>query len=404
MAISQNFPTVRPTLNLNFARSKTLDPRITFERNSIGTYVNEDGLIKTAGVNEARFDHDPDTGESLGLLIEQSRTNKVRKSENFASSSTYWRTQDGSVTSLSSVTSPDGVSNMWLIDLSAQSGTASSGSRVYQSGLAFNNVVNTFSFYARSVSGSGTFPVAYYNGSDYIKSYVELTETTQRYYISCPAGISTTGSNIFGFTRRGTTHNETLTQAYVWGAQAEVGSFPTSYIQTSESEVTREADEATITGTNFTDWYNASEGSIFAKYSAGTNSSESPFGFTKTGSENTDVIAIGASSSGPIPGVVPTIVVRDGDVPQTGVSVPIYPVDGDVIRTAIGYKENDFAIYSATDTASGFVLDSSGTIPTVDIARIGKYPYYGIWQNRPIAKILYYPKRLSNAQLQNLTK
>ena len=76
-----NYPDVRPTLDLNFARVKTLDPRITFTRSSGGSYVGADGLIKYAGVNEARFDHDPATGESLGFLVETTRTNLLSWSE-----------------------------------------------------------------------------------------------------------------------------------------------------------------------------------------------------------------------------------------------------------------------------------------------------------------------------------
>ena len=52
----------------------------TFTRDSLGTYVDEYGLIKYASNNVPRFDHDPTTGESLGLLIEESRTNKVSNS------------------------------------------------------------------------------------------------------------------------------------------------------------------------------------------------------------------------------------------------------------------------------------------------------------------------------------
>ena len=62
MAISQNFPNTRPSLNLNFARSKTLDPRITFIRTQTGsevTFVDESGIIRNVSADEPRFDHDP---------------------------------------------------------------------------------------------------------------------------------------------------------------------------------------------------------------------------------------------------------------------------------------------------------------------------------------------------------
>ena len=66
---------IRPTLNLDFANSKELDPRITFYRDSIATYYDSKGVLRYANTNTPRFDHDPATGESKGLLIEESRTN-----------------------------------------------------------------------------------------------------------------------------------------------------------------------------------------------------------------------------------------------------------------------------------------------------------------------------------------
>ncbi len=102
---SQNtdFPNVRPSLDLRFALAKKLDPRITFTRGSIGTYFGSDGLMRTAGVNEPRFDHYPITGQSLGLLIEESRTNLVTYSEDFNS----WTKFLASVSS-NTATAPDG--------------------------------------------------------------------------------------------------------------------------------------------------------------------------------------------------------------------------------------------------------------------------------------------------------
>ena len=77
LEVTQEYPSIRPTLDLNFAATKTLDRRITFTRDGVGTYVDDMGIIKYSPNNTPRFDHDPVTGESLGLLIEESRTNQM---------------------------------------------------------------------------------------------------------------------------------------------------------------------------------------------------------------------------------------------------------------------------------------------------------------------------------------
>ena len=65
-----------PTLDLDFAANKSLidsvsgNNLITFSRASTGTFVGSNGLVQTAASGVARFDHNPATGESLGLLVE----------------------------------------------------------------------------------------------------------------------------------------------------------------------------------------------------------------------------------------------------------------------------------------------------------------------------------------------
>jgi hypothetical protein len=73
---------LRPSLNLDFANSKQLDPRITFYRNSIATYYDSKGILRYANHNEPRFDHDPVTGESKGLLIEETEDNIFANTNN----------------------------------------------------------------------------------------------------------------------------------------------------------------------------------------------------------------------------------------------------------------------------------------------------------------------------------
>ena len=72
-------------LDLPFAVTKSLTaakgPTPVLTRGSTGTFVGSNGLIQTAAVNAARFDHDPVTLASRGLLIEEGRTNLVFPSD-----------------------------------------------------------------------------------------------------------------------------------------------------------------------------------------------------------------------------------------------------------------------------------------------------------------------------------
>jgi hypothetical protein len=60
-----DYPLFFPETNLDLINSRSIPPEYSYTRNSSGTYVGSDGLIKTATINEPRFDHNPATGESL---------------------------------------------------------------------------------------------------------------------------------------------------------------------------------------------------------------------------------------------------------------------------------------------------------------------------------------------------
>lgn len=79
MSINQNFSDEAPTLNLNFAQSKILDPRVTFSRvattnSGSTTYTGSDGLIKTAVAGEPRFDHKLNTKSFTGTATTLTNT------------------------------------------------------------------------------------------------------------------------------------------------------------------------------------------------------------------------------------------------------------------------------------------------------------------------------------------
>jgi hypothetical protein len=87
--VTSVFPTIRPSLNLDFANSKVVDERITFTRSTNATYYDADGLLKTALSNRPRLDHDPLTRECKGLLIKEKRTNILTSTDRFTNSTSW---------------------------------------------------------------------------------------------------------------------------------------------------------------------------------------------------------------------------------------------------------------------------------------------------------------------------
>lgn len=75
-----------PSLDLRFAETKSLTDAIsgqnliTFTRASSATVINAAGALETVASNVPRFDHNPLTGECLGLLVEEARTNLLLNS------------------------------------------------------------------------------------------------------------------------------------------------------------------------------------------------------------------------------------------------------------------------------------------------------------------------------------
>jgi len=387
------YPSIQPALDLNFAQTKLLDPRVTFYRDSFATYTDSQGIIRTAPANVPRFEHDPATGESLGLLIEDSRTNYVfgtggsalYASYNFSAESIW------TITPISSdVLAPDGSA----FTTKAAAG-ATGNTYFWRYANTFTHAANTTytqSVWIRVASGSASITLSAfpYSQNSYINT---ITTQWQRKFVT----YTTENSGTVPY--MGIVAPTANTTYYLWGWQIEQGGFPTSYIPTTTSTVTRREDTAYIDGTNFSSWYNPTEGTLFSMYRSGYYSSEVPVGLTLSSSEINNVIALGSSSSGPLPGAVQTFAIVNSGVTQTGLSGSTIPTDNELTKTAGAYKLNDIGF----STKGEIYTDNSATIPTVDLLRIGKYPYYGIWHNRPIARIMYYARRLPNDQLKNLT-
>ena len=82
MTIKNLYPKARPQTIYNVINGRPeLPAASTFSRASEATYVDAAGIVQTAAVDEPRFNHDPETGEFLGLLLEGQGKNGVRYSD-----------------------------------------------------------------------------------------------------------------------------------------------------------------------------------------------------------------------------------------------------------------------------------------------------------------------------------
>jgi hypothetical protein len=183
---------------------------------------------------------------------------------------------------------------------------------------------------------------------------------------------------------------------FIWGAQLEVGAFPTSYIPTVASQVTRSADGASMTGANFNSWYRADEGTVFIES-----------GQYVTG--RTDAAFVAAEISDNTSSNILQIGTQFGLsnfqslVNYNGVSQVVFLTISVTAQTkrSFAYKFNDFA---QSISGSAVLTDTSGNFP-VSMTRfdIGKTRAGTNYLNGHIRKLSYYPLRCTNAQLQALT-
>jgi hypothetical protein len=179
----------------------------------------------------------------------------------------------------------------------------------------------------------------------------------------------------------------------VYGAQLEAGAFATSYIPTVASQVTRSADVAVMTGTNFSSWYNATEGTLYGQADWLGPSSFDYF-FSLNNGTGSNLISLGVTST-----AVTRFIVSDAGVTQASIAGPAGSANN-VFKVAGGYQVNNFA--AATNGTLGTV-DTSGTVPSVDQASLTSSQGTTNLFNGHIRQLAYYPRRLANSELQAIT-
>lgn len=259
-----NFPTVRPTLNLDFAGSESVDSRITFTRASAATYTGADGKIKYAVQNEPRIDYDPITGECKGLLIEEQRTNTLTNSI----LTTYNKLNTGGASTLpvvypNAAIAPDGTYSAYK----AYFNKSSTGTYSLIVSDMFTVSSNQYlSFWAKSATGTNQELHAYWHNSTVDKVICTVTNTWTRFFMPITYAASDTLKLGLAQSVNSTPVDSSV---YIWGVQVEAGSFATSYIPISTTFTSR-ASSAT---------YFDSTGTLRI---AGTNQARYGYGYDST--------------------------------------------------------------------------------------------------------------------------
>lgn len=374
-------------------------------------------VLQTAASGEARFDHDPVTGESKGLLIEEARTNLTANSVPVTGWSVhadielmgYAAAPDGTLTapyymqvgtfSDSSVNNTDfgitpSASTNYVISCFVKqapdghdkanfynffTGNSTKGSR-------FEYTFSTDTIDVYEADGGGVVPFNYgreFVGNGWVRIWYVVNDAN--------SGLNNTlGTRYYPGARDANNYQGLI----VWGFQVEVGSFPTSYIPTSGSTVTRAVEQVTMS--DIASELNGQEGTLYVE--------ATPPNYT-TGDQR--LVSIGSSHS--------NVVEMFREYSSTNFFFAIRHAgttisQGSTAWTAdttakavIGYKSGDIGF--AADGA--LIMTNTGTFAGMEMNQmlIGRTFQGGAsaWSGE-IKKISYYPQKFTNATLQAMTE
>ncbi len=247
--------------------------------------------------------------------------------------------------------------------------------------LFINSYTAAGAFDANAASPSSNFPVG---------GPTSAALNTQRYFYTGTLASATTAfvnSGVFITYNAGAVIDFTIR---IGLPQLELGAFATSVIPTTTTALTRAADVASVN--TLSPWFNATEGTLFAESSVNYTVPATFFPLAASLNDNSSNNRI---EVGYLTTVVAGFEVSVGGVSQAG----LYPsTAAQVRRTAGAYAANDFAV---STNSSAPTTDTSGSIPSVTRLALGTRTSGGTVIH--LRRVTYYPRRLSNAELQALT-
>lgn len=360
------------SLHLNFdadfywlKSKKKLPDFLTFSRSSTRTYVGADGYVKYAAIDEPCIDYSTGRG---GLILEGVVTNLLTRSEEH----NVWAKNVSATVDTDVISSPDGTVNGNRLNFSN-----SSFSGIFRFGIPCTAGTDyTFSHFVKQGSGSGRFRF----GSDREEAFGGFNAASI-YFNTVTQEFDTVGSQIkdYGYEEypdgwyrvwltATTTGADTITNLifngssdsgkslYVWGSMITETSWLTSYVPTGTTTATKAADNASIEGAAFSQFYNPLEGTmVLDGLFLGSNSSYPTLARVDDGSNGERIGFLVDQSGTPNLGFQ----IFDGGDYQGIAGATFNPI-GQKFLTSGAYKQNDSASSINGSTATH---DVSNTIP-----------------------------------------
>jgi hypothetical protein len=370
--------------------------KLTYSSPSTKWIRNASGLLESGTTLRTEYDVN---GNPLGLLIEEQRTNLLIRSQQFDDPA--WAASNVSITPDQAI-APDGTqtADLWQsvgVDIYGQVVTVANAT-TYTASMYLKRVSGQW---VRMVFDDGTGNNGIRVWVDLLNGVVGTSGVVGTGWTFSSAGLEALPNGWYRLRLTGTTSgtvgrvffcsaaaDNSITRAsvacYLWGAQLEAGSFPTSYIPTAASQVTRGDDVITIAHSLYP--YSTTSGTVFVEASVpltgglirlGTDAAGTPVIFSGTGFvRGTIRLVFDLTFNGAIPAA-----------PQT-------------LKAAFAFMSGDSAV-----SAQGGLATNSVTFALANntITRIGIGVGSAPTQTGHYKRLLYLPLRKSNAQLQAMT-
>ena len=355
--------------SIDFTTTSSNWPELTFGGATIGdTFEVDNVLVKEVTKNNlARVDYD---GTASSLLVEPQRTNVFIQND--------ISTWNGFSSYADETTAPDGTT-IDFVNMEDR--------RIFPTTTISNSTEYTSSIYLK---GNKTADVKLRNTAAN-DTVITLSTEWQRFELTATS-VSTITNALLIDARFSQGMGAAGLEIAIYGGQVEQGSYPTSYIPTSGTTVTRVADQYSKTG--ISNLIGQTEGVIFLDFEIQTTNLDMVMMniYNEATPSNSMYFYLNASNI--------LYAYCDNSGTQVAISDLVVLAQGRY-KAAFSYKANDFKFY----LNGGLIgVDISGTVPTCSGFRLENYVSSPIYQEKTqVNHAQLYKTTLTDSELIALT-